>query len=262
MKRTALLLLSLILVFCLSACSGNAQGIAEPNSGSQSAEQEQITTGSENVDLPTEQDGNASNDMTDHSDVSTPVDNASDDQTESTAENGKKVLVAFFSRTGENYGVGVIEKGNTHMIADMIASEMDADTFEIARVTPYPEAYRDCTDEAQAEKAADARPELTAAVDNFDDYDVIFLGYPIWWGDMPMPVYTFLGSYDFSGKTVIPFCTHAGSGLSGTVQTLKNKLTGATVLDGLAIAGTTAQNSQDEAKQTVLDWLEKLDMKE
>ena len=198
---------------------------------------------------PAEQDGNASNGTADHSDVS--ADDASD--AGSTTESGKKVLVAFFSRTGENYGVGVIEKGNTHMIADMIAEEMDADTFEIARVAPYPEAYRDCTDEAQAEKAADARPELTATVDNFDDYDVIFLGYPIWWGDMPMPVYMFLESYDFSGKTVIPFCTHAGSGLSGTVQTLKDKLAGATVLDGRAIAGTTAQNSQDEARQSVLD---------
>ena len=262
MKRTALLLLSLILVFCLSACSGNTQSTVEPKADSQSAEQEQIATGSENTDLSAEQDGNASNGTTDNSDVSTPVDNPLDAQTESAAGSGKKVLVAFFSRTGENYGVGVIGKGNTHIIADMIAAEMDADTFEIARVTPYPEAYRDCTDEAQTEKSTNARPELTAAVDNFDDYDVIFLGYPIWWSDMPMPVYTFLESYDFSGKTVIPFCTHAGSGLSGTVQTLKNKLTDATVLDGLAIAGTTAQNSQDEARQSVLDWLEKLGVKE
>lgn len=245
MKRTAFLLLPLIFVFCLSACSGNAQGTVEPNSGSQSAEQ----------------DGNASNGAINNSDVGTPLDSASDTQTEAAAESEKKVLVAFFSRTGENYGVGVIKKGNTHMIADMIAVEMDADTFEIAHVAPYPEAYGDCTDEVQAEKAADARPELTATVDNFDDYDVIFLGYPIWWGDMPMPVYTFLESYDFSGKTVIPFCTHAGSGLSGTIRTLKNKVTGATVLDGLAIAGTTAQNSQNEAKQSVLDWLEKLGMK-
>ena len=246
MKRTAFLLLSLILVFCLFACSGNTQGTVEPNSGSQ----------------PTGRDGNASNGTTNNSDTGTPMDDASDTQTEATAQSGKKVLVAFFSRTGENYGVGVVEKGNTHMIADMIAAELDADTFEIARVTPYPEAYQDCTEEAQAEKAADARPELNAAVDHFDDYSVIFLGYPIWWGDMPMPVYTFLESYDFSGKTVIPFCTHAGSGLSDTVQTLKNKLTGATVLDGLAIAGTTAQNSQDEARQSVFDWLEKLGVKE
>ena len=294
MKRTALLLLSLILVFCLSACSGSAQSATEPAGNSQSAErvqdatdsnengqpveqeqdavspneespsaeQGQGVTGSKGNSLPAEHNGNTDNHKSNNSDTSTTMDSTSGDQIDTNTENTGKVLVAFFSRTGENYGVGVIEKGNTHIIADMIAAEMDADTFEIARVTPYPEAYRDCTDEAQTEKSANARPELTATVDNFDDYDVIFLGYPIWWSDMPMPVYTFLESYDFSGKTVIPFCTHAGSGLSGTVQTLKNKLTGATVLDGLAIAGTTAQNSQDEAKQAVLDWLEKLDVKE
>ncbi|MDD2647705.1 MAG: flavodoxin [Eubacteriales bacterium] len=168
------------------------------------------------------------------------------------------VLVAFFSRTGENYGVGVIKKGNTHIIADIIAGKMGAYTFEIARVTPYPEAYRECTDEAKNEKNANARPELTAAVDNFSAYDVVFLGYPNWWGDMPMPVYTFLESYDFSGKTVIPFCTHAGSGLSGTESTIAGMLSGATVLDGLAVAGTTAQNDYDAAEKAVTEWLEKL----
>lgn len=142
----------------------------------------------------------------------------------------------------------------------MIAEEVNADTFEIVRVTPYPEAYSDCTDEAQEEKTANARPELTDAVENFDDYDIIFLGYPNWWGDMPMPVYTFIESYDFSGKTVIPFCTHAGSGLSGTVQTLQNKLENAEVLDGFEIEETTAQNNQDEAKEAVLSWLDKLDI--
>ncbi len=178
----------------------------------------------------------------------------------STPEQGSKILVAFFSRTDENYGVGYIEKGNTHIIADMIADEVGADSFEIVRVTPYPKEYRACTDEASDEKAANARPALTATVSNFNDYDVIFLGYPNWWGDMPMPVYTFLESYDFSGKTVIPFCTHAGSGLSGTVRTLRSKLGGATVFDGFAIAGTTAQNDQSRAKQAVLDWLGNLDI--
>ncbi|MCM1330707.1 MAG: NAD(P)H-dependent oxidoreductase [Ruminococcus sp.] len=179
---------------------------------------------------------------------------------ETISENGGKILVAFFSRADENYGVGFIEKGNTHIIADMIAEEMNADTFEIVRVTPYPETYSDCTNEAQEEKTANARPELTETVENFDNYDIIFLGYPNWWGDMPMPVYTFIESYDFSGKTVIPFCTHAGSGLSGTVQTLRGKLESAEVLDGFDIAGTTAQNNQDEAKEDVLAWLNGLDI--
>lgn len=178
----------------------------------------------------------------------------------SDAETDTKILVAFFSRTDENYGVGYIEKGNTHIIADMIAEEMNADTFEIVRVTPYPEVYRECTNEAQKEKSENARPELTASISGFENYDVIFLGYPIWWSDMPMPAYTFIESYNFSGKTVIPFCTHAGSGLSGTVETLKNKLSEATVLDGLAISGTTAQNDQEAAKQAVLSWLDEIDV--
>lgn len=245
MKRIFLLLLSLSLVFCFSACSGNTQNASEPNGGNQSAGQ----NNSADHNLPDESDTNK-------------ADSAYGNSTDSNTEDGKRILVAFFSHTGENYGVGVIEKGNTHIIADMIAEEMSADTFEIVRVTPYPEAYRACTDEAQKEKNANARPELTATVDSFEDYDIIFLGYPNWWGDMPMPVYTFIESYDFSGKTVIPFCTHAGSGLSKTVQTLKDKLSDATVLDGLAIAGTTAQNNQNEAKESVLSWLDKLGIKE
>ena len=140
----------------------------------------------------------------------------------------------------------------------MIAEEMNADTFESVRAAPYPKEYEACTDEANEEQNAKARPELIAASDNFGDYDVVFLGYPIWWGDMTMPVYTFIESRDFSGMTVIPFCTHAGSGLYGTVGTLKSKLSGANVLDGLAITGTAAQNKQDEAKQAVSEWLGKL----
>lgn len=183
---------------------------------------------------------------------------SSDSSKETDSGNGSKILVAYFSRAGENYGVGVIEKGNTRIIAEMIADEKKADTFEIARVTPYPQGYDDCTDVAKKEQNDNARPELTAKVDNFDDYDVIFLGYPNWWGDMPMPVYTFLESYDFSGKTVIPFCTHGGSGLSNTVNSIKSECKNATVLDGLAIPGTTAQNKQDEAKNTVVQWLSDL----
>ena len=89
-------------------------------------------------------------------------------------------------------------------------------------------------------------------------YDTIFLGYPSWWGDMPMIVYTFLEGRDFSGKTVIPFCTHEGSGLSGTEGTLKRTLSGATVLKGLALRGATAQRSQDEARRSVTSWLKGL----
>ena len=170
-------------------------------------------------------------------------------------EKDSKTLVAYFSRAGENYGVGVIEKGNTHIIADIIAAQTGGDMFEIAAVTPYPDSYDECTEVAQKEKNENARPELTAKVSSMADYDVIFLGYPIWWGDMPMAVYTFLESYDFTGKTIVPFCTHAGSGLSGTVASVQAACPDAIVLDGLAVAGTTAQNDRTAAEKAVTDWL-------
>lgn len=252
-KRTITILLTLLMISSLVACSSES--------------------GTLESDLPAETNSNVETPRPSNDSYSkvTPAPNSDgseaqgteSEDTPSTDESsaGSKILVVYFSRAGENYGVGVIEKGNTHIIADMIAEEMDADTFEIVRVTPYPEVYRDCTDEAQEEKNANARPELTATVENFDDYEIIFLGYPNWWGDMPMPVYTFLESYDFSGKTVAPFCTHGGSGLSRTVQTLTDKLEGATVLDGLAIPGTTAQNEQSKAKESVLSWLDELSIR-
>lgn len=166
-----------------------------------------------------------------------------------------KILVAYFSRTGENYSVGYIEKGNTHIVADIIAEQTGGDIFEIRTVTSYPDDYDECTKVAKQEQDENARPELVATVENMDDYDVIFLGFPNWWGDMPMAVYTFLESYDFSGKTIVPFCTHEGSGLSSTENSIADTCPDVEVLEGLAIRGSVAQNSQDEAKKTVLGWL-------
>ena len=119
----------------------------------------------------------------------------------------------------------------------------------------YPTTYNELTEYAKKEQAENARPELLGAVDNWSDYDTVYLGYPIWWGDMPMIVYSFLESYDMSGKTIIPFCTHEGSGISGTTEKIKNTCPNAIVLDGLAMQGTKAQKNDDETKQTVLDWL-------
>ncbi len=177
-----------------------------------------------------------------------------------TAAIGGKVLVAYFSRIGENYGVGVIDKGNTEIVAEMIASGTNADLFDIETVKEYPEGYDDCTTVAQQERAENARPELKSAVNNFEQYDTIFLGYPIWYSDMPMAVYTFLESYDFTGKTVIPFCTHAGSGLSGTINSIKSAVPNANVLDGLAIAGTTAQDDRAATQSSVDTFLDSLDI--
>lgn len=235
-------------LFMFTACSDNGQ---TSNDSSNSSANIAVEQSSSTVKIET----------SDIMSAAAPVNSESaDTDSNPVSESGSKILVAFFSRADENYGVGYIEKGNTHIIADVIAEETGADSFEIARVTPYPAEYDACTDEAKAEQNANARPELTAGVDNFGDYDIVFLGYPNWWGDMPMPVYTFLESHDFSGKTVIPFCTHAGSGLSGTVSTLKSKLSGATVLDGFAIAGTTAQNDRESARAAVQEWLRKLDL--
>ncbi|MDE6617978.1 MAG: leucine-rich repeat protein, partial [Clostridiales bacterium] len=109
------------------------------------------------------------------------------------------ILIAFFSRADENYGVGYIEKGNTHIIAEMIQAEVGGELFHIQRATPYPTVYNECTAEAQREKNANARPALLNTTD-ITEYDIIFLGYPNWWGDMPMPVYTFIESQDWNGK--------------------------------------------------------------
>lgn len=107
----------------------------------------------------------------------------------------KKVLVAFFSRTGENYATGYIEKGNTHIVAEMIAEETGGTLFHIEPVTPYPEDYTECIQVAKKEKNENARPAVKADIKT-EDYDMIFNGYPNWWGDMPMAVYTFIGKHD------------------------------------------------------------------
>lgn len=167
-----------------------------------------------------------------------------------------KTLVAYFSRAGENYGVGMVEMGNTEIIAKMIAEKLGADTFRIQTVNAYPESYDACTKVAKQERDSKARPELTSTIASIDDYDVIYLGYPIWYGDMPMAVYTFLESYDFAGKTILPFCTHAGSGFAGTVGSIQAACRGAAVLDGLAIAGTTAQNDPASASKAVNAWID------
>ena len=171
---------------------------------------------------------------------------------------GKKILVAFFSRKGDNYEVGYVEKGNTHILADMIAQELPgADTFEIRTVKEYAADYRQCTEEAKAEKEQEARPLLADKITNFQDYDTVFLGYPIWWSDLPMPVYTFLESYDWSGKTVIPFCTSAGDVMTGLEDSvIPRHAKGAKVkLPGLGLSGKKVQQEGESLRPKVKEWL-------
>jgi len=171
----------------------------------------------------------------------------------------KKCLVAYYSRKGQNYVNGSIVDlavGNTEVVAGMIQKITGCDMFHIESVKAYPAGYTETTDVAKDEMRANARPALTCRVDNMDLYDVIFLGYPNWWGTMPMPVFTFLESYDFSGKIIAPFCTHEGSGLGRSEQDIAKLRPGAKVLKGVAIRG----GSAGSANTNVTDWIDKINI--
>lgn len=180
-----------------------------------------------------------------------------DEKAEQQTVQPPKVLVAYFSHSGENYNVGHIKEGNTEKVAKEIARQAGGTLFRIQAVEKYPADYTACTERAKNEQATQARPEITAQVENMEQYDVIYLGYPIWWGDMPMPVYTFLDSYDFSGKTVHPFSTHEGSGLGRTETSLKETLPKTTIIGpGMAIKGHVAQKEPSAVYTSVRNWLE------
>ena len=170
-----------------------------------------------------------------------------------------KCLIAYFSRPGNNYVGGRIVNlpvGNTEVVAKMIQEMTAGDLFRIKAVNPYPEDYTETTEVARQELSTNARPKLTGPLDNLTSYAIIFLGYPNWWGTMPMPVLTFLEAYDFSGKTIVPFCTHEGSGLGRSVAEIKKTCPRSTVLNGLAIRGGEVRNAQDE----VSAWLREIGM--
>lgn len=144
--------------------------------------------------------------------------------------------------------------GNTGVAADMIAQATGADLFSIRTVEQYPDTYDATIDQGQQEQSDGARPELATHLENLDSYDTIFLGFPNWWGDMPMAVYTFLDEVDLSGKTVIPFVTSGGSGFSNTISTIQQMEPQATVQEGLSIGASSATGAQ----QQVESWLSEL----
>lgn len=168
-----------------------------------------------------------------------------------------KSLVVVFSRTDENYSVGRITKGNTMIVAEIIASKTGSDLFEIQPAKKYPADYDTCIEIAKKEYNANARPAIVEDKD-ISEYDTIYFGYPIWWGGYPMCCYTFIEAHDWNGKKVIPFCTHEGSGLAGTEGKLKSALKGAEVMKGLAVRGSTAQNDKASAERAVDSWLKSL----
>ena len=169
----------------------------------------------------------------------------------------EKILVVYFSRTGEEYSLGNITKGNTEIVAEIIAQKTGGNLFEIKPVTPYPESYEECKKVASREKATKARPPFVGGVD-ISNYDLIFVGYPIWYGDAPQIVYTFLENYDFGGKKIVPFCTHGGSGLSSTDQTISMTCPTAKILQGFAISGSIAQNNFSRTESIVAENLKRL----
>jgi len=168
----------------------------------------------------------------------------------------KKCLIAYYSRRGNNYVGGKIINlpiGNTEVIAKKINELVGGDLFEIKTIKVYPTDYTETTHVSKDELRKNARPELSDFVNNMDNYDVIYLGYPNWWGTMPMAVFTFLEEYDFSGKTILPFCTHEGSGIGNSEHDIKKICPDANVLPGIALRG----GSVAGAGSQVENWLKR-----
>lgn len=247
-KRTGIILIILMLIFSCTAC------------GSQNPAQAPSASALGGVSEDT---------LEEVSDGGRPTESLHSGGENPDGEVGSgKVLIAYFSRVGNtefpedvdavssaslNLKNGELE-GNTEMIARMIQQETQGDLFRIETEKTYPADYDELVDYGRNEPEEDARPALSSHIDGMEGYDVVFLGYPNWWFDMPMAVYSFLEEYDFSGKTVIPFCTHGGSRFSDTISTLEDFLPETEILDGFEVYGEDAGEAQEE----VLAWLEGL----
>ena len=154
--------------------------------------------------------------------------------------NSKKILIAYFSHSG-----------NTREIAEQIRKNVGGDIFEIRAVTPYPDDYNAVVKQAKQELASGYRPALKTAIENIASYDVIFIGYPNWCGTIPAPVATFLSEGDFSGKAIVPFCTHEGGGVGQSLSDISKLCPKSTILEGIAIRGREVKTAQNE----VSGWL-------
>ncbi len=234
--KKALSLLLAVLLFALSGCGNTntpAQSEQDKDSSAQTNQNTDTVTGTESPD------------------------NTEEIVSEPEASSG--ILVIYFSRTGEQYTVGVIDKGNTAIVTEMIAEETGAELFEVLPEEDYyPYTYNDLTDVAKKEQNEKARPAYQGTLPDLGAYSTIFIGAPVWWGDWPMIMYTVFENNDFSGKTLIPFSTHEGSGLSGFDKKLQSACPDAEVLKGLAVRGNDAQNSQDKVRESVNSWLKEL----
>lgn len=243
MKRISALVLTLVLVLSLAACGGSG--------GAPDIEAQGGATGPDNTN--TSQTGRPS----------TPI------QTSDPSADAPNILIAYFTWADNTVvddpdsidvdattSASVLSPGNAAKLAAWIQQEVGGDLHSIRVTEPYSSNYDACLDRAAEEKADNARPALTSHVENFEDYDVIFLGFPNWWYTLPMPVLTFVEEYDWSGKTVIPFVTHGTGGLSGTIRDLTAALPDdAAILDAIGVY----RSDVDSSQSAVRDWLKELD---
>ena len=258
MKKALTLVFSLALVFTLGACGGNSS--SSPSSTSGAAQQSSVV--SDNPSTPdtsssSQNNENAPENESTESSAVGDTSNIEPTNTASEASSGSNILVAYFT-VPEADGVDAVAgasrvvvdgqvAGNTQFIAEAIQRATDGDLFEIKTVQEYPGSHDALLDFARKEQDQNARPELSTNIDNMDGYDIIFLGYPNWWADMPQPLYTFLEQYDFSGKTIVPFCPHGGSGFSNTISTISQLQPNATVItDGFTVSRESVANSAND----------------
>ncbi len=171
-----------------------------------------------------------------------------------------KILIAYFSHAGQNYSHGGIKNlkvGNTEVVAKKLHTMVESDLFYIDTVQKYPDDHMKKIEIAKKEYEQNARPKLTAQVENMDGYDTIILAFPNWWTTMPMALFTFLESYDFSGKTICPLITHGGSGFSNSLKDIAKLCPNAKITDGLAINGDNAAICDKDLEK----WINKIGLK-
>ena len=226
MKKFGTILLALVMVFALAACAAGTESTESSDSAvsSQSSLEASRTSAEPQEENASETPSEAGNE----SDASGEAPSEPTDSTESSPvqePEGSKILVAYFSATG-----------NTEGVAQKLADGLDADLYEITPEQPYTDAdlnYNNSGSRSSVEmNDPSARPAISGSVENMDQYDVVFVGYPIWWGEAPRIMSTFIESYDFSGKTLVAFCTSASSGFGSSDKALRSAADGATWLDG------------------------------
>ncbi|WP_052356246.1 flavodoxin [Bacteroides timonensis] len=190
----------------------------------------------------------------DTSEITPPME---EEENPSQPESNGRILIVYFSRTGENYAVGQVEVGNTAVLAGYIKDYTEGDVFEIVPEVPYPTNYDEMRQVSQQETASNARPAIKNRLENLADYSTVFVGSPIWYAAPPMIMRTFYESYDLAGKTIIPFGTHEGSGVGSCTSLLKSYFPNASYLETFGMRGQDVRSG----RQTVNAWLERLNLK-